>query len=45
MFRPVRGVVTVEYGRRKREKFQVLTLVLQKFQLFWGAAFCRLVNS
>jgi hypothetical protein len=39
------GFITVDCGERKWTKFQILTPVLQKVQLFWGAALCRLVNS
>jgi hypothetical protein len=44
MFRPVRRGLTVDCGRRRCAKFQVLNPVLQKIKLFWDFALCRLVN-
>jgi len=44
MFRPVRGVLTIDCGRRKCAKIHFLTPVLQKVHLFWDVALCTLVN-
>jgi hypothetical protein len=45
MFRSVREFLTVDCDSRKCLKLHFLTPVLQKIQLFWDVALCRLVNS